>query len=232
MPFLPSCRFVPHPEAGRDDRSGRTGPAERAHHLDEDDATEFYSLTSFPDTRGERVSGFDVATWTALGTWALVIGTLILVYWQTRQTQRLNSANAVMTLRERFDSTRMRLARRRLAGELLRGEPEDLTSMEVATFFELVGTLTHQKVLSDTLVWEAFGTWVSSYYLALRSPADRIARTRTDLDDPLIFHEFEWLFNRMIALDRRRLGLAHATLVETDAESRLILSREAALDVS
>ncbi len=41
-----------------------------------------------------------------IGTWILVLGTLFLMYWQTRQNQILNSAKAVLTLRERFDSDR------------------------------------------------------------------------------------------------------------------------------
>ena len=94
------------------------------------------------------MGGLDTATWTALGTWALVIGTLALMYWQTRQAQELNSANSILTLRERFDAPRMRAARRHLATQLLRGEHEDITSVEVATFFVLVGTLAHGRVLS------------------------------------------------------------------------------------
>ena len=174
----------------------------------------------------------DVATWTALGTWALVIGTLILMYWQTRQAQELNSANSILTLRERFDSPRMRQARRDLSTHLVRGTHEDITSVEVATFFELVGALTHRKVLKADLVWEAFGGWVTNYYWALRNPVDLIGRTRSDLRDPLVFHEFEWLFHRVLQIDRRKLGPTHTAALEHEDESRAILKREMALDVS
>ncbi|HYK92526.1 MAG TPA: hypothetical protein VEY07_00590 [Thermoplasmata archaeon] len=174
----------------------------------------------------------DVATWTALGTWALVIGTLVLMYWQTRQTQELNSANSILTLRERFDSPRMRAARRELSTHLVRGTHEDITSVEVATFFELVGALTHRKVLKLDLVWEAFGGWVSNYYWALRHPVDLIGRTRTELKDPLVFHEFEWLYHRIGQIDRRMLGATHQASIEAAEESREILKREMTLDVN
>lgn len=174
----------------------------------------------------------DIATWTALGTWALVIGTLILMYWQTRQAQELNSANSILTLRERFDSPRMRQARKDLSTHLIRGTHEDITSVEVATFFELVGALTHRKVLKVDLVWEAFGGWVSNYYYALRHPVDLIGRTRSDLKDPLVFHEFEWLFKRILEIDHRMLGPTHTAALEAQDESRLILMREMALDVA
>jgi len=53
---------------------------------------------------------FNIAIWSLVGTWVLVVGTLLLMLWQTLQAQKLNSANAVMNLRERFDSPRMRAA--------------------------------------------------------------------------------------------------------------------------
>ena len=175
------------------------------------------------------VDWFSVAILSLVGTWILVIGTLILMYWQTRQEQHLNSANAVMSLRERFDGTRMRAVRRHLSDRLLRQAHEDITSMEVVNFFELVGTLTHRKVLDDDLVWEAFGTWVSAYYWALRNPIDMIGQIRTSLKDPLIFHEFEWLNNRVAAIDRRELGPLAESPDEAE-ESKRILKRESQLE--
>jgi hypothetical protein len=172
---------------------------------------------------------FSVAIWSLIGTWLLVVGTLLLMYWQTRTAQHLNSANAVMTLRERFDGARMRAARRHLSERLLKQELHDIASLEVVTFFELLGTLTHRRVLDDDLVWEAFGTWIAAYYRALRHPTDLIGQLRSDLKDPLIFHEFEWLDHRLQAIDSRRLGHS-AVLLETDEEALRILSREARLE--
>jgi hypothetical protein len=175
------------------------------------------------------VDWFSVTWLTLVGTWILVIGTLILMYWQTLQTQRLNSANAVMTLRERFDGGRMRAVRRHLADRLIRQAHEDISSMEVISFFELVGTLTHRRVLDDDLVWEAFGTWVSAYYWALRNPVDLIGQLRANLNDPLIFHEFEWLYQRLVDIDRKQLG-SHSAPVDTAEDAQRVLKREAALE--
>ena len=177
------------------------------------------------------MSGLDVATWTALGTWALVVGTLVLMYWQTRLATRLNSANAVITLRERFDSDRMLKARRDLSKHLIHGEHEEITNVEVATFFELIGALTHQRVLDEKLVWEAFGTWVSNYYWALRHPVDLIGRSRDELRDPLVFHEFEWLYGRIMQIDRRMVGHTPKPAGEPSFESREMLSIESEIEV-
>jgi len=170
---------------------------------------------------------FSIAIWSLVGTWLLVVGTLVLMYWQTRTSQHLNSANAVMELRERFDSGRMRAARRHLAERLLKGNPDDVANVEVLTFFELVGTLTHRHVLDDDLVWEAFGTWVEAYYWAVRHPTDLVARVREEFRDPLIFNELEWLHRRIEELDRRK---GSPTSAETGTWAHRILQRELQLE--
>jgi len=171
----------------------------------------------------------NIAIWSLIGTWVLVVGTLVLMYWQTRTSQHLNSANAIIALRERFDSGHMRAARRTLSTHLLSREREDISSMEVITFFELIGTLTHRDVLDDDLVWEAFGTWVVAYYIALRQPEDRIAQLRQDLKDPLIFGEFEWLYRRVEEIEATRQGLPVLPATDAVQDSHRVLQRESQL---
>jgi hypothetical protein len=171
---------------------------------------------------------FNIAVWSLLGTWILVVGTLILMYWQTRTSQRLNSANAVMALRERFDSAHMRGARRHLSERLLAKSPDDISSVEVLTFFELVGTLTHRGLLEPELVWEAFGSWVVAYYWAIRHPVDLVANIRNELHDPLLFHEFEWLHDAIVSIDVHR-ELATPAAVDNEASARRVLELESRL---
>jgi len=172
----------------------------------------------------------NIALWSLVGTWVLVIGTILLMLWQTLQNQKLNSANAVMNLRERFDTPRMRASRRHVSDRLLKQAHQDISNLEVATFFELVGTLTHRKVLEDDLVWEAFGGWVTSYYWALRNPVDMIGNLRTRMGDPLVFHEFEWLRNRVLLIDRRRLGPHPDPGISPGLEAERFLTRESQLE--
>jgi hypothetical protein len=118
-----------------------------------------------------------------------------------------------------------------LAQRLLAGRHENVTNLEVGAFFELIGSLTHTRVLNRELVWEAFGTWISGYYTALRNPVDVIGRARTALKDPLIMHEFEWLFGLVQQIDRKKLG-AEANIEEANREeSASLLRREAELDL-
>jgi len=176
------------------------------------------------------INWFNIAIWSLVGTWVLVVGTLLLMLWQTLQAQKLNSANAVMNLRERFDSPRMRASRRHVSERLLKRAHQDISNLEVVTFFELVGTLTHRKVLEDDLVWEAFGGWVTSYYWALRNPVDMIGELRTALKDPLIFHEFEWLHGRVKIIDRQRTGTNATEGLPAAAEAERFLTRESTLE--
>jgi hypothetical protein len=174
--------------------------------------------------------GIDSTTLTAAAAWAVAIGTVVLLWWQVRVAQHLNSANAVLALRERFDSPAYRRRRRLLAERLLAGRHDDINNLEVAAFFELVGSLTHSRVLNPELVWEAFGTWISGYYVALRGPVDVIGRARTSTKDPLIMHEFEWLFGLVQQIDRKRLGPQADLDESTREESASLLRREAQLE--
>jgi hypothetical protein len=169
---------------------------------------------------------FNIAVWSLVGTWVLVVGTLVLLYWQTRTSQHLNSANAVMALRERFDSAHMRAARRHLSERLLSQGHDDISSVEVVTFFELVGTLTHHGVLDPDLVWEAFGSWVEAYYWGIRHPVDLVEKVRAELSDPLVFHEFEWLHDAVISIDVHH---AAGPPVANEASARRILELESRL---
>jgi hypothetical protein len=172
----------------------------------------------------------DIALWATIATWVLAVGTLAVLYWQTRQAGQLHSSNAVMELRERFDSPRMRRARRTMSARLLQNDLGDITSLEVLTFFELMGAQTKRKILDEEMVWEAFGGWITSYYHAMRSPTDRIQQLRETARDPLLFGKFEWLNHRITTLDRKALGSSYAPSVAAVEDSGLYLRREAALE--
>jgi len=79
-------------------------------------------------------------------------------------------------------------------------------------------------------VWEAFGTWVSGYYLALRAPVDLIGRARTANKDPLIMHEFEWLYDATQSVDHRLSAGSGLDPEQEHDGSRYLLQREAELD--
>jgi hypothetical protein len=151
------------------------------------------------------MAGVDLSVWVPIiGTWVLVAGTLGFAYWQLRQTQRLHSATTLLDLRERFYSPRLRQARRALSAWLIapdRGEEPE--NWEVGVFFELLGSLTRSGILEKRLVRNAFGTWITGYYILSTRPVHLFEQWRKLSNDPLIFADFEWLAKEVIAYERR-----------------------------
>jgi hypothetical protein len=172
----------------------------------------------------------DVALWATVATWLLAVGTLGFLYWQTRQAGQLNSSNAVITLRERFDSPRMRRVRRATSERLLNNQLDDISNLEVLAFFELIGAQTKRKILDEEMVWEAFGGWISAYYRAMRSPTDRLQKLRDHSHDPLLFKKLEWLNDRIEKLDRKQLGSDYDKSVDAVEDTALYLRLEAKLE--
>jgi hypothetical protein len=151
---------------------------------------------------GFSIDWSNIALWGLVGTWVLVVGTLLLMWWQTRSDRHLNSANAILQMRDRFDSREMRRARAQFATWLL--DPKgDYPQLEVPRMFEMLGTLTRERVLEERMVWSGFGGYVSAYYTRLRQPVDYISQWRVSWRDPLIFGQFEWLYHRIQRIDRR-----------------------------
>lgn len=155
----------------------------------------------------------------------LVIGTLIMMYWQTRWQQRLNSANALLVLRERYDSPAMRRARGKFAQHLLTSSTEP-PLLDVPRFFELIGSLTHQRTLEERMVWSAFGGYVTAYYHRMVKPIDYIGTWRKEWKDPLIFREFQWLHGRVERIDRQKLGAKYVETMDNAEEAVKILQAE------
>ncbi|MGA8663703.1 MAG: hypothetical protein WB809_01335 [Thermoplasmata archaeon] len=172
----------------------------------------------------------NIALWTTVATWVLAIGTLLVMYWQTRQAGQLHSSNQVIELRDRFDTPRMRRLRRLTSERLLKNEVADIANLEVPIFFELIGAQTKRKILDEEMVWEAFGGWITSYYHAMRKPVDRIQQLRVAAHDPLLFGKFEWLNDRIVALDRKALGAEYSSSVEAFEDTGLLLRRESLLE--
>jgi hypothetical protein len=146
----------------------------------------------------------DLATWTAVvGTWVLVVGTLAFAYLQSRLTRRINSATTILDLRGKFEAPAMVAARRLLATELLAEDSaKEIENFDVYLFFQLVGALTHERILDRRMVWNAFGNFVTAYYYFLTHPVDRISLWRHEARDKTILSEFEWHAQEIMKLDR------------------------------
>jgi len=177
------------------------------------------------------MTSLDPSIWAPIiGTWVLVIGTLMFAYWQLRQAQRLHSASTLLDLRERYYSPRLRQARRELSTWLLNpGQGEEPENWEVAIFFELLGSMTRTGVLEKRLVRNAFGTWVTAYYSFITRPVDLLARWRGESQDPLIFADFEWLARVIIDFEQK-LAPGPGFAESLREEARFVLEGDSRLD--
>ena len=166
----------------------------------------------------------------AAATWTVAGGTLVLMWWQLSQQRELHSAATILDLRDRYDAPHLRAARKRLSQDLLDSKEPDATGLEVCRFLELIGFLTHRRVLDSRMVWNAFGGWVTGYYYYLTHPHDRISEWRKEYHDPMVFAEFEWLNREITRLDLRLTG---SSALETRMEdSRGVLRNEVLLPQS
>lgn len=174
---------------------------------------------------GISVDWSNLALWGLIGTWVLVVGTLILMWWQTRSARHLNSANAIMEMRDRWDSKEMRRARAQFAAWLLNPEG-DFPHLEIPRLFEILGSLTHEGVIEERMVWSGLGGYVTAYYTRLRAPTDFIAQWRKSWRDELIFGQFEWLYHRIEKVNARMYRGAIVPPLAPGEEAELILRGE------
>jgi len=187
------------------------------------------SVSSFRQRFLETLTALKPEGWTALGTWFLVLGTLVAVIWQARQQGRINSANTVMILHDRFESSPMKAYRKRLASTLLRNEDLQQRDDQILVFFETLGLLTHQKILNNEMVWNEFSWEVVRYYMALE---EHINSYREKSHDPTLYSEFEWLFNCLVYLVCKKRGVGPIVVRPNQAEIQEFIKDESELSPS
>ena len=147
---------------------------------------------------------FDSTTWTAFGTWLLVIGTLVAVQWQVWQQRQINSANNVIILHDRFESKILQNCRKKLSQLLLRKGDLQQEDDDVLVFFETMGLLTRKGILEKEMVWNEFCWEIVRYYLALTEPKNQIATLRANASDHTLYENFEWLYKELLEIDAKR----------------------------
>lgn len=137
---------------------------------------------------------------TTLITLLGIIAALLGIWWQSKRTWRLNSANLVTQLDDRFNSGEWRRYRAHCARLLLEhlDDSRDLNlseSFPVLGFFEHIGYLARTKVVDRRMLWNKFGWFVVGYYLAITSRKDAIKHIRRADRDHTLWVEVEWFYN-------------------------------------
>jgi hypothetical protein len=153
----------------------------------------------------------------AHGTWALVLINIFLVvvtlgmaWWQSRDMRRDLRARLLLTFIDRFDGSRLLKARRELARRLLpNNASRDQIEETVLNFFEDMGLLLRLGYLDEKLMWSTFGFFAVRWWSACE---DYIVNERETQNDSTLFKDFEDLTKRFKARDvRAGLTVAKAT---------------------
>ena len=144
---------------------------------------------------------------TAWGTWALVGVTFCLVIVQTRTSRDQMKMKIELDFVDKFESNAMKLARSKLAKQILAKVDHDCIQEDVINLFEAIGTVLRRKYLDKELVWADFSFHAIRWWSVLK---DYILEERKRQDnDQTIFEDFENLVDILykVEVKRRKLSL-------------------------
>jgi len=145
--------------------------------------------------------------WVAVGAIGAVIA-LVLSFMQLRASRIIAAADFLIRLEANFNAQNMLIQRKQIL-QILKQSPNDFRRMDmcrdVFDFFEEVGLLLRKKVLPIDLVWSDYCAWTLYYWTAFNS---YIKWARDSDDDPTLYCEFEYLYEKMKKYEKRRVKRA------------------------
>lgn len=151
--------------------------------------------------------------WESIGTWALVLVTMALVFVTWRAlVKQLAIARDQMRVenqlknRELFDGKRMSAQRVALATQLLRRSRHEAVREDVMNFFEDMGMLLRRGYLDSEMMWETFSYYSVRWWEACEDYVREERRQKGN--DQTLFEDFEYLANKMYQMGEKRLGLS------------------------
>jgi hypothetical protein len=148
--------------------------------------------------------------WTALGTWALVETTLFLVIYQVRISREQMKVKIGLDFADKFDNNAMKLARSKLAKQILAKVDHDSIQEEVINLFEDIGTFLRRNYLDEELIWATFSFYAIRWWSVCK---DYILEERKRQDnDQTIFEDFENLVDVLYKVESKRRKLPRAKL--------------------
>ncbi len=169
--------------------------------------------------------------WSLVANVASVVGTvggLLFVWWQVRQIREVNAYGLVRDEVKRWNSPEMRADRARLAQALLVSRRdferiEEQGGEEVTAYFEDIGLLLRRRVVPVYYLWSMLADDITYYGQLLH---DYLAWVRRSSGDSTFYEDFDLLYSRIAALQKKRTGVAK---VYPEDDLREFLDGEAAM---
>jgi hypothetical protein len=174
--------------------------------------------------------GLDADTWTAIGTWTIILPSAFAIWHGARQNRLIHSSETVRALHKEWSDAYFRRRRRALARSLKNGQGIEKDGEEVLVFFETMGSLVHRGVLDKKLVWNEFAWDITHYWMACRHPRNEIQGWRDECADPTLWSEFEWLYHEVIRIDARKRRIPQARAEPSVVAVNEFLDSEATLE--
>ena len=170
-----------------------------------------------------------------VGTWALVVVTLVsvIVIWRLGQRQiegQLSVAREQLRvqfhleLRKQFDGPLLH-ERKLLAQQLKAGAANDEINERVLDFFEDLGMLVRCNYIDREMVWDTFGHFAKMWWSACR---EYIAREQSYMgSDPFFFGNFKYLVEQIYEDDVKKRLKPRADLEPSPSAVESFLATEA-----
>jgi hypothetical protein len=165
--------------------------------------------------------------WTAVSGVVLAV-TFIAIYRQLRLQASASAIEQISSYDREWTSERMNRFKLDVLGAL--GDPASSSAIPVGSistlsnFWEKIATLTRAGHIDRKLLWDANGNDVRLWWVSLKP---WVETQRSQLDDPTLLENIEWLAGVMAELDRRA---GHATLSEAwikeSLETRIAATRD------
>lgn len=162
--------------------------------------------------------------WALGASWVLVVISLMAAVWQKNdaeeqreimkaqlEQQQKDSAAQLKNAKElldvqisvemdkQFDSPEMRLARKRLATELL--HHRKVTETRLFDFFDKVAMYTHNHLVDRDIVHQSYSYWLERYWPAMK--ASYVENFRKEEKDSGYYEDTEELYKEMLTEDKQ-----------------------------
>ncbi len=124
---------------------------------------------------------------------------------ESKRSRFQMGVDMLLKFNDKFLSTDMLEVRRRAVKGILEGHNDQAD--DLLDFFETLGLLVRRKGIEDTFVWHSFFYWIQCYYHLTK---DYIALIQKD--DPTIWEDFVWLYNRLCKVEKKKLKGCKDTL--------------------
>lgn len=161
---------------------------------------------------------------TAIGTWALVIGTIIAIRMQIRDNRIVSGVSLIMQMAREY-ATDYRDTRRRVSRSIQRKKKKILNQDDyfLLSFFETLGYLARRGMVDKEMIWNEFSIKILGWWPAYE---EYIADLRKKDEDETLYEEFEYLYNEILALETKRRHISETQTIFPGAKLQEFLNGE------